>query len=86
MAFSFPLFQQALDAHDGVIKARQFHPLFGVIASGPSGTINTDVPNVGMCSLSANNFHGRTWAEKESQAVVAFEVVELSITLPAQCP
>jgi hypothetical protein len=48
---------QALDANGVVINARQFHPLFGVIASGPGGAINADVPNFGFRSLSANNFH-----------------------------
>jgi len=56
-ALPFPPSLQALDANGGGINARQFHPLFGVIVSGPGGAINTDVPNVSLRSLSANNFH-----------------------------
>src|SRR5262245_32238690 len=59
-AFPFPPSLQALDANDGVINARQLHPLFGVVASGPGGAINTDVPNASLRSLSPNNFHRST--------------------------
>ena len=56
-ALPFPSSLQALDTNGEGINARQFHPLFGVIVSGPGGAINTDVPNVSLRSLSANNFH-----------------------------
>jgi hypothetical protein len=62
--FPFPPSLQALDANSGGINARQFHPLFGVIASRPGGAINTDMPNIGLGSLSTNNFHWRTCRRK----------------------
>jgi len=67
MAFPFPPSLQALDANGGVINSRQFHPLFGVIVGGPGGTIDADVPNVSLRSLSANNFHWSTYPKKRME-------------------
>ena len=57
-AFSFLLSHLAFDANIGACNSYFFHPLLCIVRSWPVQTVDTEVPDVGVVSLPANNFHG----------------------------
>src|SRR5262249_1739268 len=55
---SFLLSHLTFDANIGVCNSYFFHPLLCIVGSWPIQTVDTEVPDVEVASLPANNFHG----------------------------